>query len=751
MRLLSCKIENFGKLHETEVNFTEGLNVILRENGYGKSTLAAFIRIMFYGLQGDRKQQEPENDRKKYAPWQGGTFGGQLQFETMHQGRPKTYRIVRTFGNRKSQDHFALYDAETGLVTNDYSENIGEELFHIDELSFRRTVFIGQSEIETAVTSGMSAKIGNVATDLDDMNRYTEVMEQLKNELNALSPARRTGEIFKKRMELEMLRSGLHEKKALEQRFENAAVRLHQAGEQQRALTRAIESLHGRMQNAAELQEQEKARLTLQNMERERQEIASRAIEAEKRYFGEAYAGMTQAERDQEIVGTLQQLDNLFLHGIPQEAELSAHEKEISRMEFLDGRRLQIVQHLNPGRNRGREAEPGTFSGFMLLGLVSLLTGLGLILYTTTGAGTMLPGAVALFIGLVFLILYFRQRTERKHRVQRRSEIAAQALEKLDQERENLRLAVTAFLGKYYPVETAALRRDQYAFSGPSSANAPANDMARDLDFDLSTVNEGGKSSASSLLRRLGNDVYHYSRLEDIRRFREEYSIKRKEIAEFQRTHPLPDRKSRGMAGKIDSMESLSQRLSELTKEQGEIADRILSIRGEKQAAETALEELYRKEREYQVGLEELSRLENRYNLLILTRDHLSAAKDQFTAVYLKPMMEAFTKYYHILTGTENQAGVPYQMDAAFNVHLLAAGQERNTDLLSQGFQNLVELCRRMAFIDAMYPEERPFVLLDDPFVNLDQDKIQGGLRFLETVASEGSQVVYFTCHDSRK
>jgi uncharacterized protein YhaN len=56
-----------------------------------------------------------------------------------------------------------------------------------------------------------------------------------------------------------------------------------------------------------------------------------------------------------------------------------------------------------------------------------------------------------------------------------------------------------------------------------------------------------------------------------------------------------------------------------------------------------------------------------------------------------------------------------------------------------------------MAFIDAMYPEERPFVLLDDPFVNLDQDKIQGGLRFLETVASEGSQVVYFTCHDSRK
>ena len=77
-------------------------------------------------------------------------------------------------------------------------------------------------------------------------------------------------------------------------------------------------------------------------------------------------------------------------------------------------------------------------------------------------------------------------------------------------------------------------------------------------------------------------------------------------------------------------------------------------------------------------------------------------------------------------------------------------GEARNTELLSAGYRNLVELARRMAFIDAMYKEEKPFILLDDPFINLDPPKVEGGMRFLEAIARD-HQVIYFTCHDSRK
>ena len=44
MRLISCHIENFGRLHEYDHDFSEGCNYIVGHNGWGKSTLAAFIR-----------------------------------------------------------------------------------------------------------------------------------------------------------------------------------------------------------------------------------------------------------------------------------------------------------------------------------------------------------------------------------------------------------------------------------------------------------------------------------------------------------------------------------------------------------------------------------------------------------------------------------------------------------------------------------------------------------------------------------
>lgn len=81
MRILSCHIENFGKLHDYSADFRDGANIVCQENGWGKSTFVAFLRAMFYGLEGDRKRSLEENERKRYKPWQGGVFGGQLVFE----------------------------------------------------------------------------------------------------------------------------------------------------------------------------------------------------------------------------------------------------------------------------------------------------------------------------------------------------------------------------------------------------------------------------------------------------------------------------------------------------------------------------------------------------------------------------------------------------------------------------------------------------------------------------------------------
>ena len=115
MRLISCHIENFGKLHNLDIDFDPGESVIYEENGWGKSTLAAFIRVMFYGFENEGKRDETVNERIRYAPWQKGVYGGWVAFQAGGQ----ECRLERTFDLKKSaSDTCELYDNETNLRQN---------------------------------------------------------------------------------------------------------------------------------------------------------------------------------------------------------------------------------------------------------------------------------------------------------------------------------------------------------------------------------------------------------------------------------------------------------------------------------------------------------------------------------------------------------------------------------------------------------------------------------------------------------
>ena len=114
MRLLRLHVENFGTLHDFDLSFDAGMNLLYRKNGWGKSTLAVFIKAMFYGLPSSTKRSLDENERKKYTPWQGGAFGGSLEIQTARG----EFRIERFFGAKESADSFAIFDLSTNKPTN---------------------------------------------------------------------------------------------------------------------------------------------------------------------------------------------------------------------------------------------------------------------------------------------------------------------------------------------------------------------------------------------------------------------------------------------------------------------------------------------------------------------------------------------------------------------------------------------------------------------------------------------------------
>ena len=98
MKLLSAHIENFGKFSNKNFDFNDGLNVFCEQNGWGKSTLSAFLKVMFFGFDNERARDDFENERKRFKPWQGGVYGGSIRFKV----NEKVYRLNRTFGTKES-------------------------------------------------------------------------------------------------------------------------------------------------------------------------------------------------------------------------------------------------------------------------------------------------------------------------------------------------------------------------------------------------------------------------------------------------------------------------------------------------------------------------------------------------------------------------------------------------------------------------------------------------------------------------
>lgn len=179
MKLIDCYIENFGKLSDFKLSFSDGLNTVKKDNGYGKTTLSVFIKAMLYGLDDTKRVKLEENDRKHYMPWQGGRCGGSLTFTS----NGKKYRIERTFMPKAADDAFTLYDVKSGKVCKDFSENVGEELFGIDADGFERTVFLSEANLSGKnENKTVSAKLSNLVGCDGDLSVMDDALLLLEKE-----------------------------------------------------------------------------------------------------------------------------------------------------------------------------------------------------------------------------------------------------------------------------------------------------------------------------------------------------------------------------------------------------------------------------------------------------------------------------------------------------------------------------------------------------------------------------------------
>ncbi|MCD8249900.1 MAG: hypothetical protein LUC60_08655, partial [Lachnospiraceae bacterium] len=142
---------------------------------------------------------------------------------------------------------------------------------------------------------------------------------------------------------------------------------------------------------------------------------------------------------------------------------------------------------------------------------------------------------------------------------------------------------------------------------------------------------------------------------------------------------------------------------------------------------------------------QEITDGEREYGLLEKTLKYLKTAKEQFSTRYLKDLQQGLEYYVKQMEPEEEKETL---LDVKLKLKVQEAGALRETAYLSTGWQDLLQIAERLAIVDALCEGEQPVLILDDPFVNLDEEKQERAFALLQKL-SEKRQMIYFTCRKS--
>ena len=195
MRLIDLHIDGFGKFHDLDLRFAEGMNILYGHNEAGKSTLHAFLQAMLYGLERRPGIGSAAKLHKKYRPWDAPErFGGTLRLA--HEGQ--VYRIVRDFNaddlsaDGATISSLEIWNETAGVRVADPRSFLQAMLGGISETAFENTVSIGQlrSATSRSMVHELKSYITNLSTTGDMSLDSAGALKLLRQQRSALETKR---------------------------------------------------------------------------------------------------------------------------------------------------------------------------------------------------------------------------------------------------------------------------------------------------------------------------------------------------------------------------------------------------------------------------------------------------------------------------------------------------------------------------------------------------------------------------------
>lgn len=783
MKLISCHVENFGKLSDVNLSFAEGLNTFCNDNGWGKSTLAAFLRVMFYGLEGKGiKKDISVNDRTRYMPWDGGAFGGSITFKV----NGKTYILSRNYSDKTKGKAF-LQDAGTLLESNDYSDNIGEELFGIDSESFKKTAFIDHNNIRYL---GANSKIASRVSDLsgmDDLDRFDQVDRLLSEYEVKLSNLRKTGALYKLNEEIHGLENELKKREKTEEELEAAKEEKRKKFSYIDELMKERKALSDKL---VSLSEERTVAANYKNYSVVKEECLLR----EEAYFQKknAFAGDIPSDAEiQECSDILRKAEEKKLQNEILERDIASLKNDINTLEDRkqEGEKalgqkedaLSRMKDKNPfevysksderdGNNETDEfAEmpdlkiSKTSSLFFAAAGIFLLGGVILVLINFIMNRNLLilgGGIVCFIIGLVLFILG-SMRKKKEHALilsaerklaKEREAAAFKKQEKLLNAENDRKLLQTEIKG-YEERIAADKEKIRLKIETIEQNSVEIGEIEKNVrEFSVKTnganIELSDYEEIHAFIQKIGISLSELRLAEKEYLAAEEkkqiFLTEHPEYMQFEEGRSVPAEEEIGKEYKLtqERITEINESKEKLNEEIGLLAHQIESLGRDMDYYHALSETLSDKK-------EEAKESEKNLRKMKLTREYLTKAKNRFVAKYMSPVKDRFDYYMDIMAHAGILPEDEYQIDAGLSLQKKELGSYHEIAYQSDGYSDMIGICMRFALLDVMFKQEKPMIIMDDPFINLDANHLEGAKEFLKSVAGE-YQILYFTCHEDR-
>ena len=667
MKLIKCYVSSFGKLKDFSCEFNSGLNTIKHENGWGKSTLATFVKSIFYGLN-DSKRNVADNERIKYKPWNfTERFGGYIEFEW--GGRD--FKLERFFGNKESEDTLKLYDLSTGRV-HDNPQEIGRRIFEIDEDGFLSTTYFSQKDFHAKSNTSLTAKF-NSACEVQSSDLFDKALSKIEEKAKTYKYRGDKGLISDVKREIFDVNEKILESNKAMLTVTSLKNSVSALENDVANIKKDLDFYTEKESQAAKAEADSAMQLRYEKLNVEKNELLIKKQTAEK--F---------------LNGNLVTIDEVSAYSICNNElqKIQARKRDLDS----DIKELDSVNVLENKKGK---------SGYFLIagGALSLIV--GIILLFAVGL-SFVPSWILAFVGVVFgflgVFLIFKQMgNEQKNNVRYQEIVQKKKLElnEYGEIESEYSSKISSFINKF---------NFENKFDNFSALKTIA-DVVRDYTDIVkrlgSLMAEMDDISKTSTITNNENNLPKLSEIKQIKlNLQRDYDFKMKELANKQAS--------------LKYYQDLATCVSDL------------------ESQKTALAET-------------LAEYKENYELLNLTADYLKKADENLKVKYRKPLQESLNKYISLIDTKNKSANI----DVDFNITIEESGTEKVTDYYSKGYQNLFEICKRFALTDVLFTGEKPFIILDDPFYNLDDDKLKLALNVIKKLSDE-YQIIYLVCHDSR-